>query len=252
MDRVLATFPPAVAKCPPPVVIARSDIEGCLRGKAVWCGDSNERVLRLPTVDAVLHRRLSTALAIMDQELGHAMDIRKDKDTQTLFYVDCKGRVLGMSVAERVDTAFLLEDDEAPTAPPGDGMSEGGGDDDDAEKGEPLRRQTRSQTKASTDMRRSSSVGSLPTVSPQQWAERAHACRSPGDTFQWCMCGISRIWVHNSARRRGIASRLLEVARENLVYGFVIPRKQVAFSQPTIDGKLFALHYTGTKQLMVY
>ncbi|CAI4544177.1 BCE_3a_G0018750.mRNA.1.CDS.1 [Saccharomyces cerevisiae] len=57
--------------------------------------------------------------------------------------------------------------------------------------------------------------------------------------------GISRIWVCRTARKLGIATKLIDVARENIVYGEVIPRYQVAWSQPTDSGGKLASKYNG-------
>ncbi|XP_060777392.1 N-acetyltransferase ESCO1 isoform X3 [Neoarius graeffei] len=76
----------------------------------------------------------------------------------------------------------------------------------------------------------------------------------------WCcstvpepaVCGISRIWVFNMMRRRGIASRMIECLRNNFIYGSHLSKDEIAFSDPTPDGKLFATHYCGTSQFLVY
>jgi N-acetyltransferase len=66
------------------------------------------------------------------------------------------------------------------------------------------------------------------------------------------VCGISRMWVHSSHRRKQIASKLIDAARESIVYGYDVPITKLAFSQPTTDGKLFARKYTGTDKFLVY
>ncbi|KAF4095633.1 hypothetical protein G5714_023236 [Onychostoma macrolepis] len=76
----------------------------------------------------------------------------------------------------------------------------------------------------------------------------------------WCcstvpepaLCGISRIWVFSMMRRRGIASRMIECLRNNFIYGSHLRKDEIAFSDPTPDGKLFATHYCGTSQFLVY
>ncbi|KAK6179549.1 hypothetical protein SNE40_011879 [Patella caerulea] len=64
--------------------------------------------------------------------------------------------------------------------------------------------------------------------------------------------GISRIWVYKLARQKGIGSRLLDSVRSCFHYGGVIDRKQIAFSDPTPDGKKFATKYTGSPAFLVY
>nr|XP_033789807.1 N-acetyltransferase ESCO1 isoform X2 [Geotrypetes seraphini] len=76
----------------------------------------------------------------------------------------------------------------------------------------------------------------------------------------WCcstspepaICGISRIWVFGMMRRKKIASRMLECLRNNFIYGSYLSKDEIAFSDPTPDGKLFATQYCGTSQFLVY
>ncbi|KAJ7338734.1 hypothetical protein JRQ81_012636 [Phrynocephalus forsythii] len=76
----------------------------------------------------------------------------------------------------------------------------------------------------------------------------------------WCcstspepaICGISRIWVFSLMRRKKIASRMLECLRSNFIYGSYLSKEEMAFSDPTPDGKLFATQYFGTSQFLVY
>ncbi|KAM8730839.1 uncharacterized protein AB9X84_025471 isoform 4-T4 [Acanthopagrus schlegelii] len=79
--------------------------------------------------------------------------------------------------------------------------------------------------------------------------QRAWCCST---TAEPAICGISRIWVVSMMRRQGIASRLLECLRNNFVYGSYLSKDEIAFSDPTPDGKLFATHYFGTSQFLVY
>ncbi|XP_074843444.1 N-acetyltransferase ESCO1 [Carettochelys insculpta] len=76
----------------------------------------------------------------------------------------------------------------------------------------------------------------------------------------WCcstspepaICGISRIWVFSMMRRKRIASRMIECLRGNFIYGSYLKKEEIAFSDPTPDGKLFATQYCGTGQFLVY
>ncbi|XP_029446968.1 LOW QUALITY PROTEIN: N-acetyltransferase ESCO1 [Rhinatrema bivittatum] len=76
----------------------------------------------------------------------------------------------------------------------------------------------------------------------------------------WCcstspepaICGISRIWVFGMMRRKKIASRMLECLRNNFIYGSYLSKDEIAFSDPTPDGKLFATQYCGTSRFLVY
>ncbi|CAN9506391.1 unnamed protein product [Ophioblennius macclurei] len=79
--------------------------------------------------------------------------------------------------------------------------------------------------------------------------QRAWCCST---TPEPAICGISRIWVVNMMRRQGIASRMLECLRNNFIYGSYLSKDEIAFSDPTPDGKLFATKYFGTSQFLVY
>ncbi|KAK7881718.1 hypothetical protein WMY93_030127 [Mugilogobius chulae] len=79
--------------------------------------------------------------------------------------------------------------------------------------------------------------------------QRAWCCST---TAEPAICGISRIWVVSTMRRQGIASRMLDCLRNNFIYGSNLSKDEIAFSDPTPDGKLFATHYFGTSQFLVY
>ncbi|KAL1918756.1 uncharacterized protein VTP21DRAFT_2778 [Calcarisporiella thermophila] len=66
------------------------------------------------------------------------------------------------------------------------------------------------------------------------------------------VCGISRIWVARPYRRKGIATMLLDIVRSTFVYGWQLVPSQIAFSQPTSDGRRFAVKYTGVHDFLVY
>ncbi|XP_043921311.1 N-acetyltransferase ESCO1 [Protopterus annectens] len=76
----------------------------------------------------------------------------------------------------------------------------------------------------------------------------------------WCcstvpepaLCGISRIWVFSVMRRMRIASRMIDCLRSNFIFGSYLGKEEIAFSDPTPDGKSFATWYCGTPQFMVY
>ena len=64
--------------------------------------------------------------------------------------------------------------------------------------------------------------------------------------------GVHQLWCHRSHRQKSIASRLVDAAREKLVYGMVIPKNWVAFSSPTADGASFATKYVTPGVPLVY
>jgi hypothetical protein len=57
--------------------------------------------------------------------------------------------------------------------------------------------------------------------------------------------GISRIWTSNLHRKHGLATRLLDSARSDFLYGMTIDKPDVAFSQPTESGGNLARKWFG-------
>ncbi|KAH9496831.1 Establishment of cohesion 1 [Bulinus truncatus] len=64
--------------------------------------------------------------------------------------------------------------------------------------------------------------------------------------------GISRLWVAAEKRKSGIATKLVDCARQWFNYGTLIPKFKVAFSDPTPDGYKFASKYIGSNSFLVY
>ncbi|XP_030054531.1 N-acetyltransferase ESCO2 [Microcaecilia unicolor] len=69
---------------------------------------------------------------------------------------------------------------------------------------------------------------------------------------QTAICGISRVWVFSLMRRRGIASRMVDAVRTTFTYGSYLSTDDLAFSDPTPDGKLFATKYCKVPSFLVY
>lgn len=66
------------------------------------------------------------------------------------------------------------------------------------------------------------------------------------------LLGVHQIWVHNSHRSKGIASKLVTAARDHLIFGMMVPLELVAFSSPTDEGLRFAKRYTGLERPLIY
>jgi len=64
--------------------------------------------------------------------------------------------------------------------------------------------------------------------------------------------GIHAVWVHQTARRCGVATRLLDAARRKVVFGYVTGKEQCAFTSPTSLGREFAATYCGRQDFLVY
>ncbi|XP_015227251.1 PREDICTED: N-acetyltransferase ESCO2 isoform X1 [Cyprinodon variegatus] len=78
---------------------------------------------------------------------------------------------------------------------------------------------------------------------------RAWCCST---TPEQALCGISRIWVFSLARRQGIATRMLDTVRSTFMFGSYLSKDEIAFSDPTPDGKLFATKYCNTPTFLIY
>ncbi|KAI9103244.1 ESCO1/2 acetyl-transferase-domain-containing protein [Phlyctochytrium arcticum] len=65
-------------------------------------------------------------------------------------------------------------------------------------------------------------------------------------------CGISRVWVLKTQRRNGIAFRLLDLIRAKFIYGTLLAKQQLAFSQPTQAGRKLAERYFRQSNFLVY
>uniref|UniRef100_A0A6I8NMR3 Establishment of sister chromatid cohesion N-acetyltransferase 2 n=1 Tax=Ornithorhynchus anatinus TaxID=9258 RepID=A0A6I8NMR3_ORNAN len=88
--------------------------------------------------------------------------------------------------------------------------------------------------------------------SPNSQALEHHRAWRCSSTPEAALCGISRIWVFSLMRRKGIAGRLVDVVRNTFMYGGYLDINEIAFSDPTPDGKLFATKYCNTPNFLVY
>ncbi len=57
--------------------------------------------------------------------------------------------------------------------------------------------------------------------------------------------GIGLLWTHPSHRQKGIARQLVDLARQHSCFGTRIPKRDLAFSNPTTAGYKFAIRYYG-------
>eukprot|EP00934_Nitzschia_sp_Nitz4_P001956 Nitzschia sp. Nitz4//scaffold85_size83877//50018//51097//NITZ4_005234-RA/size83877-processed-gene-0.124-mRNA-1//1//CDS//3329559152//1956//frame0 len=90
-------------------------------------------------------------------------------------------------------------------------------------------------------------VGFLSTI-PISHAQRSLSGTS-GDVDKSkvkAMLGVSLLWTHQNHGRRGIATKLMDLAREHAFFGMYVPRSSVAFSSPTSMGWEFARKYSST------
>lgn len=64
--------------------------------------------------------------------------------------------------------------------------------------------------------------------------------------------GVSRIWVRSDARRMGLASKMVDAFRANLLPCVYLQLDDFAFSDPTPSGMKFAQSYTHKEDFLVY
>ncbi|CAD7697768.1 unnamed protein product [Ostreobium quekettii] len=65
-------------------------------------------------------------------------------------------------------------------------------------------------------------------------------------------CGVRAMWVCLRHRRRGVASRQLDAVRGHALFGYVVPRRELAFTQLTEEGRRLAEAYLGDAPMCVY
>ncbi|XP_069872837.1 N-acetyltransferase ESCO2 [Dipodomys merriami] len=88
-----------------------------------------------------------------------------------------------------------------------------------------------------------------PESSNSKESSRAWQCSNVPEP---AVCGISRIWVFRLKRRKRIARRLVDTVRNCFMFGCFLSTNEIAFSDPTPDGKLFATKYCNTPNFLVY
>eukprot|EP00873_Tetraselmis_striata_P000690 jgi/Tetstr1/420954/TSEL_012014.t1 len=66
------------------------------------------------------------------------------------------------------------------------------------------------------------------------------------------VCGVRALWVDAHHRRKGTATKLVDVARSKCVQGYVVPRAEVAFCSPTHQGHTFAERFTRVPNFLIY
>ncbi|KAM8763799.1 N-acetyltransferase ESCO2 isoform 1-T1 [Rhynchonycteris naso] len=95
-------------------------------------------------------------------------------------------------------------------------------------------------------------VLSEPTGPEYPSSQECHRAWQCSDVPVPAVCGISRIWVFRLKRRKRIARRLVDTLRNRFMFGCFLRTDEIAFSDPTLDGKLFATKYCNTPNFLVY
>lgn len=95
-------------------------------------------------------------------------------------------------------------------------------------------------------------VLSEPTGPESLSSKECHRAWQCSNVPEPAVCGISRIWVFRLKRRKRIARRLVDTLRNCFMFGSFLSTNEIAFSDPTLDGKLFATKYCNTPNFLVY
>ncbi|KAI8599786.1 ESCO1/2 acetyl-transferase-domain-containing protein [Dissophora ornata] len=169
-------------------------------------------------------RKVKEVLKLVNKELGSVdFDPEQLDSCKVFLYISGKKKVIGCVIAERIKKGFEIL--------------------------------SLSPSDASTD----DSVP--PTNTPGATAANTMEAAAPdhGGSAIFCstvaqpaICGINRIWVSTLYRRQKIASRLLDAVRDRFIYACKLEMSDLAFSQPTGDGKALASQYLGTDKFLVY
>ncbi|XP_050735189.1 N-acetyltransferase ESCO2-like isoform X2 [Eriocheir sinensis] len=85
---------------------------------------------------------------------------------------------------------------------------------------------------------------------PRQEDSGRLVCCSQAPTKVWV--GISRVWVLQAHRGKGIATTLVDAMRNNMIKNHILSIDQFAFSDPTEVGLSFAEKYAGKPDFLVY
>ncbi|KAG0296817.1 N-acetyltransferase esco2 [Linnemannia gamsii] len=189
-------------------------------------------------------KKVKEVLEVVNKELGSVEFDPEQLDSCKVFlYISGKKKVVGCVIAERIKEGFEI----MTLTAAGSGTVEAS-----------LKSRTSIATSTATNLSsNSSSSGAAKSternVQVQQLDhERGGAAIFCSKVPQPAICGINRIWVSSQHRRQKIASRMLDAVRERFIYACKLETKDLAFSQPTGDGKALARQYLGTDRFLVY
>lgn len=221
----------------------------------LWGEASNSRIVMVSMPDAgrassvsasgsnFEKKKVKEVLEVVNKELGSVEFDPEQLDSCKVFlYISGKKKVVGCVIAERIKEGFEIMTQKA------------GSESEEAL----LEFKTGSATSTSTALS-SDSLPSGDNKFPERDVQVQQLDQDRGGAAIFCskvpqpaICGINRIWVSSQHRRQKIASRMLDAVRERFIYACKLETKDLAFSQPTGDGKALARRYLGTERFLVY
>lgn len=184
----------------------------------------------------------------MNKELGSVeFDPELLEGCKVFMYISGKKKVIGCVVAERIKQGFQLLPTGSSPRPPPINVSTNPKISSSSSPSSILPTPANSYSSSSSP---SSPVKRILAENKDQDTEgSAIFCSTVPEPV---ICGINRIWVSKLHRRQKIASRLLEAVRDRFIYACKLEKSDLAFSQPTGDGKALAQRYLGKDQFLVY
>ncbi|XP_013705392.2 protein CHROMOSOME TRANSMISSION FIDELITY 7-like [Brassica napus] len=192
--------------------------------------NKNRIVMVLLETDSPAHRnKVQEVVKMMEVELGEGWILHKR--CKVYLYVSSQ-RISGCLVAEPIKEAFKIKS--------------------------PLEDEKRLKKESSSLPSTSIQFGNI--VLQRQVSKRCRESNGKLDNgaivceeeAKPAVCGIRAIWVSPSNRRNGLATRLLDTARESFSSECVLEKSQLAFSEPSCLGRAFGSNYFGTCSLLVY
>ena len=165
---------------------------------------------------------LRSILHMVQRELGSTLTLMEDKSESILLYTRDK-KVIGCVVREAVEASQLI----ALT------LEKGTADVDV------------STVSSQTDDAEAKSTAQK-LINPVL-SKADNISRPTGATM-----GIKLIWIFEKNRREGLASRLLDTARNTFEFGRIIKKEHVAYSQPTDQGLRLFLAYSKQAEIWGY
>ena len=197
---------------------------------------------------------------MMNQNLGFLHRLSdEDAVARTYFYV-ADSRVVGCVIAQQISSAFKVINTGGDSGGGGGGIGGSGSSGgrvgamesptSDADANDAVQPPPPPPPPASSSF----------SIAPHPETSMAPSSRVGGDDrVYYCSreatpacVGINRMWVLPEYRRKGVATRLLDSVRSSLIYGTIIEKDRVAFTDPTPDGRRLAARYTGRDDFLVY
>ncbi|KAI8612194.1 ESCO1/2 acetyl-transferase-domain-containing protein [Chytriomyces sp. MP71] len=186
-------------------------------------------------------------LDVMNADLG-AVSVSDDalKACKLFLYV-CKAKVVGAMLVEPIVKAYRLSGPISRHALPNRSFNADSGTYLDS--GENIEKPRVLTLSTNLDSRQSPlSIAKL-TVTHANDQEKEIDYQS----VDWMLTlSTSRIWVSKAHRLKGIAVKMLDACRRKFVFGCILDKEKMAFSQPTVAGLRLGWRYFGRRDFLVY